>query len=192
MKIGITGGIGSGKSTVSEYLIKKGYLVVDADKVSRKLVEPGSDVLRKLCLAFGLNILDAKGELKRKYLASIVFSDLSKKKKLDEIMDGALKNELSKQLNSRKEEIVFLDAPLLFEAGYNDYMDANWLVICDLETRIERVRLRDNASREDVLLRINSQMSDEEKKMYATEIIENSNGTETLYKQVEGLLNAYK
>lgn len=188
MKIGITGGIGSGKSTVSDYLIEKGYKVIDCDKLAREVVMPGKPALKKLVLAMGSEILNEKGELDRQQTARIVFDDADKRKILESITHAAILEEVNSRVSENPNGINFIDAALMFETGLNREMDLVWAVVCGDDIRIQRVMERDGASREMVLARMDSQMKDEERRGLADEILENSTSKEELYAGVDRLL----
>lgn len=193
--IGLTGGIGAGKSTVTDFLKQKGYTVIDADAIAHQITEKGTDTLKEIALQFGPDILQADGALDRKKLAAIVFSDERKKTLLERITTVEVVNIIKKRLDYLREEgkydIIFVDAPLLFETGADKLTDLVWLVDADLEARISRVMERDRTSREAVRHRIENQMGSEEKKKLSQEIIDNSKGKEELYQQIERLLMRY-
>ena len=200
--IGLTGGIGAGKSTVSDYLLDKGYIVIDADKIARSLTDKGSDTLQALTAAFGAEILFADGSLDRKKLAGIVFSDGEKRLILEELTTKEVVRIIEERLMQLQGEgckgPVFVDAPLLFESGADRLTGAVWLVDADMDVRVARVMAqigrasaRDGISAEDVKRRIANQMDSEEKKARSTDIIDNSKGKELLYRQVERLLEKY-
>lgn len=193
--IGLTGGIGSGKSTVSSYLKDKKFPVSDADKIAREILEPGMPALDKLVEAFGDEIIDKDGNLRRKYLASIAFTNKENEKKLNEITHGAIKETMGNEVEEfkkRGENIIFLDIPLLFEQGLDKWCDTTWVVTADEETRISRVVSRDEITEEDVRARIACQMSDKEKIALADEVLDNSFSKEELYTQIEELLKKYE
>ena len=193
--IGLTGGIGSGKSTVSAYLKEQGYLILDADQIAHDITKKGSPVLQKIADAFGADMLDAEGNLQRKKLAAVAFSTLENKVLLESMTTAEVVRLISEtvaQLRKTKDyDIIFIDAPLLFEAGVDRLTDLVWMVSADEEIRIERVMNRDQISRTDVLQRIANQMSNEEKIRRSQEIIDNSSGKEELYRQVKALLEKY-
>ena len=193
--IGLTGGIGSGKSTVSAYLKEQGYLILDADQIAHDITKKGSPVLQKIADAFGADMLDAEGNLQRKKLAAVAFSTPENKTKLESLTTAEVVRLISEdvaQLRKTKDyDIIFIDAPLLFEAGVDRLTDLVWMVSADEEIRIERVMNRDQISRTDVLQRIANQMSNEEKIRRSQEIIDNSSGKEELYRQVKALLEKY-
>lgn len=187
--IGLTGGIGSGKTTVSEYLMQLGYQVLDADQVSREIMVPGSVLLERLSDAFGKDILLEDGNLNRKKVADIVFSDLAKRLILEEITHGEIIKILIKRARAlSNQDLVFLDAALLFETGLDQYTDFVWMVDAEDELRMNRVKVRDGFSQEQILLRMQSQQSREEKREKADRILDNSLDKEYLYAQVDELL----
>ncbi|MBN7772431.1 dephospho-CoA kinase [Clostridium aminobutyricum] len=190
--IGLTGGIGSGKSTVSKYLMSKGYEIVDADQIARELVAPHSETLERIQTAFGKDILLNDNSLNRKALADIIFSDPEKKKQLDEIMHHEIIRIIRKRLDDARAKsqgkAVFVDAPLLFEVGLEQYVEQTWVVDASDEVRINRVVERDQTTRAMVRARIDNQMSREEKNQKADIVLDNSTTKEKLYEQIENLL----
>lgn len=193
--IGLTGGIGAGKSTVTNYLRKQGYLVIDADAIAHQITEKGSPALKKIALCFGAEVLYKDGSLNRKKLAAFVFSDEEKKRQLEQLTTVEvvyiIKTQLEDLRKKGKQDIVFVDAPLLFETGADKLTDMVWLVDADMEARISRVMDRDGTSREAVVSRVQNQMDSSEKKKLSAEIIDNSKGKEELYQQIEYLLMRY-
>lgn len=193
--IGLTGGIGAGKSTVSDYLLDKGFTVIDADKIARSMTEKGSETLQALTEAFGEDILFTDGCLDRKKLAAIVFSDEKKRLVLEELTTKKVVQIVEEKITGLQEEgyeaPVFIDAPLLFESGADKLCDAVWLVDASIDIRIRRVMARDDVTSEEVKRRILNQMSSSEKIARSTDIIDNSKGKEALYEQVERLLERY-
>jgi dephospho-CoA kinase len=167
MKIGITGGIGSGKSTVSEYLESKGYEIIDCDKLARQVVEKGSPALEKLAAEFGADILDGEGNLDRQKTADIVFHDEEKRQLLNSITHGAIYDIIDEKVAADPEGLHFIDAALMFETGMDEQMDEVWLVTCREDVRKKRIALRDNMDEEMIEARIKSQMPDEIKRARA-------------------------
>lgn len=192
--IGITGGIGSGKSTVSDIIKKNNFPVIDCDEISRELTQKDNTVLDEIRRCFGTSVFDDNGNLLRQELANIVFSDSSKKKILEDIVVTRIfeivRDDLSKH-RSLGTKLVFIDAPLLIETGLNRLCDICVLVTADIETRINRVEKRDGISRDRVLEIINNQMPESEKKAVADELIDNSGSIEYLNNSVERLINKY-
>ena len=193
--IGLTGGIGAGKSTVTEILIKEGYPVIDADRISRKITEKGSPVLEKIAGVFGNDMILPGGELDRKKLASLVFSDSEKRLRLEEITTKEVVRIISEKLDRMKSrgqtDPVFVDAPLLFESGADRLTDLVWTVDADISVRVERVCARDGATPQEVRDRIDAQMSSRRRAERSAEVIDNSKGKEELCRQVKELLKKY-
>ena len=191
-KVGLTGGIGSGKSTVSAYMEKKGIPVIDADKIAREIVKKGSPVLTELSEAFGHDIIDKEGHLDRKKLASRAFSNAESKNILDRITQkriyDIIYNRLKKLSLEGNEKIVLIDAPLLFESGLSHLADEIWVVSADLKTRVERVAERDKISREQISRIAENQLDETEKEKKADRVLDNSGTKEQLYEQIERLL----
>ncbi len=188
--IGLTGGIGAGKSTVSDYLKSKGYPVLDADLVAREIVEPGTETLDLLAGTFGGSILDPGGSLNRGKLAEIAFSDPAKKSLMDTIMHGKVIEILLERARSIEgHPLVFLDVPLLFESGMDRYVDLVWLVDAGDEVRIRRVMERDGSKKEDVIKRMGYQMTRDEKIRRSDVILDNCCDKQNLYRQIEDILN---
>lgn len=188
--IGLTGGIGAGKSTVSDYLKSKGYPVLDADLVAREIVEPGTETLDLLVGTFGGSILNPGGSLNRGKLAEIAFSDPAKKSLMDTIMHGKVIEILLERARSIEgHPLVFLDVPLLFESGMDRYVDLVWLVDAGDEVRIRRVMERDGSKEEDVIKRMGYQMTRDEKIRRSDVILDNCCDKQNLYRQIEDILN---
>lgn len=192
--IGLTGGIGAGKSTVSAYLRKKGFLVLDADQIARELTSPASEVLREITALFGGGVLLADGSLDRRKLAQLIFHDTAKKAKLDKLMHQKVIQIMLDEIKKADEQglsLIFADVPLLFESGFDRYTDAVWVVRTSECVRVSRVTRRDNADEESVRLRIRSQMNEAEKEKKADQILDNSGEKEALYAQIDRLLSAF-
>ena len=190
--IGLTGGIGTGKSTVSNFLREQNFAIVDADLISREVVEPGKPLLKELEEAFGSEIINEDGSLNRKGLAAIVFNDVEQRKLMDSIMHKEILAEMRRCMESYQEQGthqgIIIDAPLLFEIGLEKWCGQVWLVTADMDIRIQRVCARDNAVPEEVEARIRNQMSDDEKRKLSDEILDNSGTLESLHKQITELL----
>lgn len=194
--IGITGGIGTGKSTVSRYLRDRGYDVVDADGIAKELASDPS-VLAEIRDYFGDGVITSDGILDRKRMASLVFSDLGKKEMLESIITsrviqktaGIIENYREGRLSPAKNDTVFLDAPTLFETGADRICDEIWLVTCSLETRMERAAKRDASTREDLEARIAAQMPESEKAARSDEVIYNDGSKEELSDKIDQLLS---
>lgn len=159
--VGITGGSGCGKSEAAGVIRSLGYGVLDADKLCRRVVLPGMPALEEIRTKFGDAVILPDGTLDRKKLGAIVFSDSEKLSWLNQIMFSHVMQETKKRLEQAEGDLYFLDAPLLFEYGLEKSCRAVVAVLADREKRIERIMLRDGLSRENAILRINSQNKDE-------------------------------
>lgn len=190
--IGLTGGTGSGKSTVAAYLREKGCYIIDADKISRTLTAKGGEALGPIKERFGKEVFSDDGSLDRKKLGSIVFADEKKLRMLEEITTNIVIEKTLQRIeelrSSGNEKTVIIDAPLLFECGMNDCADENWLVICEQEDRINRLILRDGIERQSIMDRMANQLSDDEKILMADVIIDNSGSLKDLYCQIDKLI----
>lgn len=178
-KIGLTGGIASGKSTVLTYFKDKGIPYIDADIVAREIVEPGTEGLKAIVDTFGSNVLHADGTLNREALGAIVFHNEEKRQLLNSCLKTHIRNrimELTSQYEQGNTPILIYDIPLLIEGEWYTMMDEVWLVYVNEMTQIERLMSRNGYTREDALARINSQMRLDDKRAYADIIVDN-NGT---------------
>jgi dephospho-CoA kinase len=186
--IGITGGIGSGKSTVSRILRDLGAKVIDADRIAREIVFKGGIALQELVDYFGIEILDDSGELDRKKLSEIVFTDIEKLEVLNTITHKYIIDRIYKEVDSAREEglwdIVVVDAPIPIKSGFLDVADEIWVVSADKESRIKRVMERSGYTHDEAVNRINSQLKDEEYTRIADQVIHNEGSIEDLEKDV--------
>ncbi|AJE12974.1 dephospho-CoA kinase [Clostridium botulinum] len=180
-KIGLTGGIGAGKSTISEMIKEKNIPVIDADKISKEVLKLYPEILIRVKEVFGKEFLDDNGELKRREFGSYIFKNKNKRIEYENIIMPYITKETFKRikvLEENKESICVLDAPTLIEQGLYKYMDINILVWVDKDTQINRAVKRDGLNRSEVINRINSQMSMEEKKKFVDYMIDNSKDIE--------------
>lgn len=192
LKIGLTGGIGCGKSTIAELFHQKYQIpVIDADIISRQLVEPGQPALSVLEQIFGKCIINPDNSLNRDTLRSIVFSDVQKKKQLEDILHPLVYREMQSEFEKQTSSYSILCIPLLLETRMKIFVDRTLVVDCSVETQIERVSQRDQLSRENILSIISSQVSREYRLSHANDIIDNSNSTSELAQQVKKLHNQY-
>lgn len=188
--IGLTGGIGSGKSTVAKMLVELGAVLVDADAISRQLMEPGSPVLDAVVAEFGAGILDAEGRLNRQALAGVVFADDSARERLNGIVHPAVRAESARQMEQAQAQpgfsgVVVEDIPLLAETGQAHRFDAVIVVETQLAVRLERLIQVRSMSEEDARARIAAQATDEERRAIATWTVDNSGSLEETRTQVE-------
>lgn len=185
MIVGLTGGIASGKSTVSNILKKFGIYIADADKIAKDLGNR-EDVIKEIQEKISKDILDDKNNIDRAKLKNIVFSDKTKLEILNSIFHPKIKEELKKiKLNSSKNDIIIFDVPLLFETDIYKMCDKNILVYVDEEIQIQRLILRDKITRELAKKIIDSQMSLEEKKLKSNILIENNGTISELEEKIE-------
>ena len=183
MIIGITGGSGSGKSTVSALFGQHGWFVIDADEVAHTVMEKGSECLSEVCKAFGRDILQEDGSLNRKKLGSLVFGDPEKLEKLNAITFRYIKKAVKELLRGKENAVI--DAPLLFESGLHLLCDTTLVVTCPKEIRIRRIMARDGVSADYAEKRIASQKTDEELRALCDKEIINDGHT-NLEKQLGG------
>ena len=189
--IGLTGGIGSGKSTVAEMLHGKGARIIDADRLAREIVEPGQPALKEIVIEFGEEVVLADGSLDRKALGAKVFHNEAARKKLNEITHPYVIN-LTKELleeteREGKHKVAVIDAPLLLEVGMQEMVDEVWLTALDEKIQLERVLQRDKLTPKEAKKRISSQMPLEEKKKYADRIIDTSGTIEETEAEINRL-----
>ena len=191
MVYGITGGMGAGKTAVTSILKEHGFVVLDADEISREVEAKDSPLLRILVKEFGIDIIAEDGELDRRKLADIAFADKEKTNRLNDLVQTAVVVNASmkiRDLENVSDKVIFFDVPMLFEAGWNKYCGQVWVVTAPEETRIERVAARDGLTFEQIRARMRLQMSDEEKIERADVVINNSGNYDELRAQVEDLI----
>ena len=193
LKVGITGGIGSGKSTVSKIFELLGVPVYNADKRAKILMNTGEEIIEKIKNLLGEESYDNEGKLNRKYIASIVFNSKDKLRRLNEIVHPAVKRDFEKwvKANEGKYDYVLKEAALLFETGSYKDLDYTILVSAPEEMRINRVMKRDNVDRESVLARMRNQL-DEDKKIEMADVIILNDYTFSLIRQVLQLDKIFK
>ncbi len=179
--IGLTGGIATGKTTITDYLLSLGATVIDADSISRRLTEPGNGVLLEIAAAFGQEYLDENGSLKRKELGRLIFSDEASRLKLNQILHPKIAEGIREELaryHGMGLGAVILSAPLLFEAGLDALTDEVWLVALTPEEQIRRLMARDGVSEEEAQKRLNAQSSLQDKLAKTGRIIDNNGSPE--------------
>ena len=188
--IGITGGIASGKSTVTEFLRQKGFQVVDADAVVHQLQKPGGQLYQVLVEHFGEKILFENGELNRLLLASLIFSNPEEQEWSKRTQGEIIREELAALRNqfAQTEALFFMDIPLLFEQDYASWFDETWLVYVNRDVQLERLMKRDQISKEAAESRLNSQWPLERKISLASHSLDNNGNQEQLIAQVVQLL----
>lgn len=186
--IGLTGGIASGKSTVSRILERLGAVVIDADQLAREAVIPGAPAHQAIVATFGGGVLLPDGTIDRKALGSIIFADFSARKRLEAIMHPAIRALAEQRLAELRRSgapVAVYMAALLVEAGATDRVDEVWVVYVDRETQVRRVMARDGLSRSEAEQRLAAQMSMEEKAARGQVVIDNNGTPEELERRVE-------
>ena len=193
--IGLTGGIGTGKSTVSKIIRDNGFPVIDADLIAREVVEIGEPAYLMIIDVFGDTILNSDKSIDRKELSDVVFSDIELRLKLNNIVHPQIYKKIKEKLlfYSTNNDIIFLDIPLLIEGLENSrkfgiVFDQIWVVYADRETQIKRIIERDNTDYEGATRRIDAQLPIDEKLKYADVVIYNTVGMEELVFNVEKAL----
>lgn len=190
-RIGLTGSIATGKSTVTNMLKELGAFVIDCDKTARDVVAPGTRGLAKIEAAFGKDAIGADGSMDRVYIGDLVFRNPEMKKRLENILFPLIFESLDAELLRLEREgatpVVFLDMPLLYEVKYDSYVDEVWLVYVPFEVQLSRLMKRNGYTKEEALLRIHSQMSVDKKKSLAQQVIDNSGTLEDTKEQVRSL-----
>lgn len=189
MKIGLTGSIACGKTTVSEYIRQLGYAVVDADAISHALTEPGGAALPALRRAFGDGVFSGDA-LDRRALGRLVFSDSARRARLDALLHPMILAEIDAQLArlDRDDTLVFADIPLLYECGMAQRFDRVWVLSASREAQIARLLSRDGLLRDEAVRRIDSQMPLSEKERLADAVIRTDGTVEETRRQVLALL----
>ena len=191
MNIGITGSIACGKSTVSDYLIAKGYTIIDADKIGHVALT-SDDVKRKLSEKFSDEILE-NNEINREKLGKLVFGNDDNLKILNSIIHPKIKELILKLQEEHKvEDLVFLDIALLYEANFVDLVEKVVVVYVDEDVQLERLMTRNSLSKEEALKRIESQMSPREKASLGDFVINNSYSKEDTFQQIDEIIEKLK
>ena len=189
MIIGLTGQTGAGKSTVCDFFVKKGFAVIDCDKVAREVTEKGSTVLLKLAECFGSDILSDDGSLNRRLLANRAFESEEKTKLLNSITHPAIFALLQNKINNIANDIIVLDAPTLFESGANSLCDKVIAVIAPSEIRKERIMKRDSLDETQATLRMSAQKDDVFYIRKSDTVIKNNGSHSELIMRIEQALN---
>lgn len=192
--VGLTGGIGSGKTTVAHRFFALGATVLDADAVSRELLEPNGACVAAVAERFGRELLRSDGGIRRRELAAIVFSDEAARAGLNAIIHPAVREafllKTEESLRCAPNRLVVWDVPLLFEVGWDADCGKTVAVICDAEARIRRTMARDGVDRAEVERRIAAQMSDAERAERADFTIDNSGTVEALFERTDAVYRA--
>lgn len=188
MNIGLTGGIATGKSSVSRYLVSLGAILIDADQIAREVMLPGHPVLAAVIERFGQAVLNEDGTLHRKKLGEIVFGNAAELKALNDITHPAIRLQMQERMRMFEQEqpdkLVVSDIPLLYESGLSEQFEQVMVVYVPAEIQLKRLMERDGISEADALSRLNAQMDIEEKKRRADIVIDNSGTMEETKAQI--------
>lgn len=187
LRVGITGGIGSGKTALTDWLAKKGIVIVDADLASRVIVAPGQPALAEIAETFGSEFIQADGQLDRAALRALVFTDDSKRQQLEAITHPRIREELARQMNAADSAYVVLSSPLLLESGQSAMVDLSVVVDVPEDTQIERTMARDDNSQALVEGIMAAQLDRDTRIARADIVIDNSGTLDALYERGEVL-----
>ncbi len=190
MIVGITGGIATGKSLVTDYIKNKGYFVIDSDSLAHEALTKGKDTYKQIVSIF--DCLDENKEIDRKKIGKIVFSDHKAKKILEDIVHPYVFSRIEEEKKKNSSNLTFIDMPLLFEVGYENRVDLVISVVTNEVTQALRLSKRDNISLEYAKVKINNQMSLKEKIEKSDYVIDNSNSINETYKAIDNVLENIK
>lgn len=191
LRIGLTGGIASGKSTVASLFAGLGVPIVDTDEVSRELTRPGMPALDAIAAAFGSELITDTGELDRWRLRQRVFADAGQRRQLEEILHPLIRAETLARADAIQAPYMLLAVPLLFESGFDQLVDRCLVVDCPQARQIERLRRRDGSDETEARAMLAAQMSREQRLGKADDVIDNSGDIESLRPQVAALNQRY-
>jgi dephospho-CoA kinase len=191
--LGLTGGIGSGKSMVAQMFAQLGAAVIDADQLAREVVEPGQPALQEIAATFGPDVLLPDGRLDRPKLAAIIFADPAERARLDAITHPRIHERMEEEIKARRSGpgVLIVDIPLLYENDRTDAVEKVIVVWVDPVTQLRRIRQRDGLSAESAHQRITAQMPLDSKRARADHVIDNSNGLPETQRQVEAVYRLY-
>ncbi len=190
LTIGLTGGIGTGKSAVADLLRELGASVIDADRLGHQAYTPNSEAWRQVVAAFGSEILDADGEIDRRKLGAIVFADANELARLNAIMHplmARMVEQKKSELQAQGESVAVVEAAVLFEAGWDSLVDEVWTTHAPVDTVVQRLHARNGLSGEEARKRINSQMAAEERNRRSQVVLDNSSDLAALEREVRTL-----
>ena len=188
--IGLTGGIGSGKSTVSRFLAELGATIINADKIGHEIFKPDAEVWREVVAAFGKQVVAVNGTIDRKKLGTIVFGNPEARVRLNQIMHPRIYDLVKAQLEEYRRQrvgVVVLEAPLLLEAGWTSLVDEVWVTTASEDTVLKRLRERTGLSEAESRVRIRSQLPMEERTRYANVVIDTDCDLDKLKAKVKEL-----
>jgi dephospho-CoA kinase len=191
LKVGLTGGIGSGKSTVASIFAELGTPQIDADVIAHELVKPGQPALFEIALCFGQKILTDKGLLDRKILKNIVFADTEKKRQLESILHPLVYREIIRQSEQIDDAYIIISIPLLIETNMQQSIDRILVVDCPVELQLSRAAQRDHLSKSDIQSIIDTQSPREQRLAEAHDILNSDCSLQQLAERVKKLHNSY-
>ena len=187
--IGVTGGIGSGQSSVCQFLNQMGCKVIDVDKKAKNIINKDKSLQAEIKKHFGSEVFSQDGQLNRRLLASIAFQNEDKTQKLNQLVHPRMVAEVIEEMEnarfSQKYPLIVIDAALIYEISIEQMFDAIIVVFTSLKNRIERVMKRDGITREEIMARVRRQLSLEEKKKWADHVIDNNGSVDDLKKQTQ-------
>jgi len=189
--VGITGGIGSGKTTVTDLFAKYAIEVIDADVIAREVVEPGTPALKAIINKFGQSVLDESDSLDRAKLRSLVFNDIEVKNWLNQLLHPAIRRQMLLQTQKAKSDYCLLSVPLLVENKLNEQVDRVVIVDVDEPTQLQRTLLRDKTNEKQIRTIMSAQATRQQRLEVADDVIDNNGGTDALFKQVIQLHQYY-
>jgi len=191
--LGLTGGIGSGKSLVASFFSELGAEVIDADQLAREVVEPGQPALAEIIEAFGLQMLRPDGRLDRARLGALVFADATARRKLDAITHPRIRERMRQAVEARAQRpgLLILDIPLLYESGRESTVEKVIVVWVDRGTQLRRLMARDGLTQEEAGQRLTAQLPLDEKRSRADEVIDNTGAPQQTRTQVEAVYRRY-
>jgi dephospho-CoA kinase len=189
--IGLTGGIGSGKSIVAQLFANKGIKIIDTDQLARELTQPGHEALVKIASHFGENILSADGSLNRKLLRTIIFSDSNQRHWLEQLLHPLIRIEMELQIQSATSPYCIAIIPLLLETKPNPIINRILVVDASEEQQLQRTQMRDHTTLEEAQAILQTQVTREYRLAHATDIIYNNGSVEELHQEIDRLHQLY-
>jgi len=191
LRVGVTGGIGSGKSTVASLFAELGVPIIDTDAIAHALVEPGLPAYSAIVKVFGQSVLSTAKKIDRKKLGDIVFKKSGERRKLEAILHPRIRDEVRKQLGDIAKPYCLIVVPLLIESGFTDLVDRILVVDADERTQIERTKARSNMSEPDIRAILTAQANRDDRLRQADEVIVNNTNIEYLRQEVSRLHKHY-
>ena len=192
LKVGLTGGIGSGKSTASRYLESLGAFVLDADEEAKKMITSNETVQHELISEFGTDIIDGTGRMNKNKLSRVAFQDEDHQQRLNSVVHPYIFNLIDKEFNrvfnDKKHGVFIVDAALIYETGFDAHLDYVIVVTAHLKNRMERALGRETLSREEILKRVDFQWPEEEKVNMADFVVHNDGAEAELQKNIESII----